>query len=129
MTGIIGAHFLIYSKDADADRAFLRDVLGFQSVDAGQGWLIFGLPPSEVAVHPSDGTFAQDHAGHEMVGVVLYLMCDDVHEVVKSLAFKNVTCAPVENAPWGFYTSVRLPSGGNIGLYQPTHPTAIGSAQ
>jgi hypothetical protein len=128
MTGIIGAHFLIYSKDADADRAFLRDVLGFQSVDAGEGWLIFALPPSEVAVHPSDGTITQNHAGHDMLGVVLYLMCDDVRDAVTSLGFKNVTCAPVETAAWGLYTVVRLPSGGSIGLYQPTHPTAVAAA-
>ena len=76
---INGAHFLIYSKDADADRAFIRDVLGFRPVDAGHGWLIFGLPPSELAVHPGEGDFTQDHAGHEMLGIVLYLMCDDVH--------------------------------------------------
>jgi hypothetical protein len=121
---INGAHFLIYSKDADADRVFIRDVLGFRSVDAGQGWLIFGLPPSELAVHPGEGDFTQDHAGHEMLGIVLYLMCDNLHEAVTSLQAKNVTCAPVDTAPWGLYTLVRLPSGGSIGLYQPTHPTA-----
>jgi len=125
---ITGSHFLIYSKDPDADRAFIRDVLEFKSVDAGHGWLIFGLPPAELAVHPlEDGDeFSQKHADHEMLGVVLYLMCDDVHAAVKSLRERNVTCADVNTAPWGLYTSVRLPSGGSIGVYQPTHPTAIG---
>ena len=127
MTGINGAHFLIYSRDADADRAFLRDVLGFRPVDAGEGWLIFALPPSEIAVHPSDGDFTQDHAGHEMLGIVLYLMCDDVRAVVADLTSRKVGCAQVAEAPWGFYTVVRLPSGGSIGLYQPTHPTAVAS--
>lgn len=122
---INGAHFLIYSKDADADRAFIRDVLGFRSVDAGHGWLIFGLPPSELAVHPGEGDFTQDHAGHEMLGIVLYLMCDDVHASVRSLQARHVSCAAVDEAPWGLYTVVRLPSGGSIGLYQPTHPVAI----
>jgi catechol 2,3-dioxygenase-like lactoylglutathione lyase family enzyme len=122
---INGAHFLIYSKDADADRAFIRDVLGFRSVDAGEGWPIFALPPSELAVHPGAGDFTQEHADHEMLGIVLSLMCDDVHATVKSLQARNVTCAAVDKAPWGLYTVVRLPSGGSIGLYQPTHPTAI----
>ena len=125
---ITGSHFLIYSKSPDADRAFLRDVLGFKSVDAGHGWLIFRLPPAELAVHPleDDDEFSQKHADHEMLGVVFYLMCDDVHAVVKSLRDRNVSCAAVNTAPWGLYTSVRLPSGGSIGLYQPTHPVAIG---
>jgi catechol 2,3-dioxygenase-like lactoylglutathione lyase family enzyme len=124
---ITGAHFLIYSKDADADRAFIRDVLGFRSVEAGEGWPIFALPASELAVHPGDGDFTQEHADHEMLGIVLYLMCDDVHAIVKSLQAKKVTCAAVDKAPWGLYTVLRLPSGGSIGLYQPTHPTAIGA--
>jgi extradiol dioxygenase family protein len=124
---ITGSHFLVYSKDPNADRAFMRDVLGFKSVDAGHGWLIFGLPPAELAVHPlEDGDeFSQTHADHEMLGIVLYLMCDDVQAAVKSLEARKVTCAPVATAPWGLYTSVRLPSGGSLGLYQPTHPTAI----
>src|SRR5262249_30704884 len=72
---ITGAHFLLYSRNADADRAFLRDILGFQSVDAGGGWLIFGLPPAEIAVHPGSGEFEQTHAGHTIAGTALYLMC------------------------------------------------------
>jgi len=122
---IRGAHFLLYSKDADADRKFLREVLRFRSVDAGHGWLIFGLPPAELAVHPAEGNFVQRHAEHDLLGAVLYLMCDDVKAEVKKLKAKKVKCAAIEAAPWGMFTSFRLPSGGELGLYQPTHPTAI----
>ncbi|HEY7476398.1 MAG TPA: hypothetical protein VH679_15365 [Vicinamibacterales bacterium] len=127
MTGVNGAHFLIYSSQPDADRAFLRDVLGFRSVDAGPGWPIFALPPAELAVHPADGDdFVQEHADHDMIGIVLYLMCEDVRAVVVSLEARSVKCKEVGTAPWGLHTVIRLPSGGHIGLYQPTHPTAIG---
>ena len=85
---INGAHFLLYSKDPAADREFLRDILGFQGVDAGGGWLILALPPSEIAVHPSSDNFVQRHAAHELLGAVLYLMCDDLHVTLKSLAEK-----------------------------------------
>jgi len=111
-------HALIYSKQDDATRAFFRDVLGFPSVDVGRGWLIFAAPPSELAVHPAD----DGKEFHE-----LYLMCDDLSALIKSLQAKNVTCSPVEEAPWGIKTTIQLPSGGEIGLYQPTHPTAIDS--
>ena len=120
---INGAHFLIYSKDPDADRAFFRDVLKFRSVDAGHGWLIFALPPSELAVHPGD--FAEKHAGHEVQGCVLYLMCTDLNATLKELVAKGVQATEIEEAPWGSKTTIRLPSGGEIGLYQPKHPTAI----
>jgi catechol 2,3-dioxygenase-like lactoylglutathione lyase family enzyme len=122
---ITGAHFLFYSKNPEADRAFLRDVLGFRSVDVGEGWLIFALPPAELAVHPSGGNFVQAHAGHELLGAVLYLMCDDLGQTMKALAAKGVTCTEIEKAPWGTKTTMPLPSGGEIGLYQPTHPTAL----
>jgi len=115
---IIGAHAIIYSKDAEADRAFLRDVLKFPNIDAGHGWLIFGLPPSEVAVHPSD---ANDR--HE-----LYLMCDDIHEFIGSLAAQKVACSPVHEEQWGSLTQVGLPGGGKIGVYQPKHPRPTGPA-
>ena len=121
---INAAHILLYSRDADADRAFLRDVLAFPAVDVGHGWLIFALPPAEVAVHPMNGEFVQDHAGHRMVGAILYLMCDDVRAEVKALEAKGVTCASIEEESWGLRTTIRLPSGGEIGLYQPTHQTA-----
>ena len=121
-----GAHILLYSKDPDADRAFFRDVLQFRAVDAGHGWLIFALPPAELAVHPGDGDFVQSHAEHAMLGAVVYLMCDDLPELIRTLGAKGVTCTEVAQAPWGMKTTVRLPSGGEIGLYQPAHPTAIG---
>lgn len=123
---IFGAHFLLYSSKPEADRAFLSDILGFTSVDAGDGWLIFALPPAELAVHPAEGTFAQRHADHDLLGAVLYLMCDDVQAVVGELGAKQVTCSRIVVAEWGSSTTVPLPSGGRVGLYQPTHPTAIG---
>ncbi len=121
-----GAHILLYSKDPDSDRGFFRDVLQFRAVDAGGGWLIFALPPAELAVHPGDGAFVQSHAEHAMLGAVVYLMCDDLAGLIRTLGAKGVTCTEVSQAPWGMKTTVRLPSGGEIGLYQPAHPTAIG---
>jgi catechol 2,3-dioxygenase-like lactoylglutathione lyase family enzyme len=124
--GITGAHLLLYSKDPDADRAFFRDVLGFPAVDAGGGWLIFGLPPAEAGIHPSEGERRQLHGGRQLLTSVLYLMCDNLPALIKSLEAKNVSCSPVEEEDWGIKTTIQLPSGGEIGLYQPTHPTALG---
>ena len=121
---ITGTHVLFYSQKPEADREFLRDVLGFLSVDAGGGWLIFALPPAEAAIHPAEGEARQD-AG-TMLSAEIYLMCDDVQGEIKRLQEKKVNCAPVEKARWGMKTTIRLPSGGKLGLYQPTHPTAIG---
>jgi hypothetical protein len=118
---INGAHFLLYSKDPDADRRFINDVLQFRSVDVGHGWLIFGLPASELAVHPSDRNFVQDHADHPLLGAVLYLMCDDIRAEIESLRARNVGCSEVVEAEWGIKTTIPLPSGGEIGLYQPKH--------
>jgi catechol 2,3-dioxygenase-like lactoylglutathione lyase family enzyme len=118
---ITGAHVLLYTTDPDADRVFFRDVLGFRSVDAGHGWLIFALPPSELAMHPIDERQGKDAS----VEAVLYLMCDDVRETVQSLEAKGVKCTPLHEERWGIRTTLRLPSGGEVGLYQPTHPTAI----
>jgi hypothetical protein len=123
---IIGAHILLYSEKPELDRAFFSDVLGFRSVDVGHGWLIFALPPAEAALHPSDGESRQIHGGRHLLGAVLYLMCDDLKAYMKSLSAKNVSFTPVDEAPWGIKTTIRLPSGGEIGLYQPTHPTALG---
>ncbi len=123
---IFGAHFLLYSKDPEADRAFLRDVLDFRFVELGEGWLIFALPPAEMAVHPASDNFVQSHAGQDLLGAVLYLMCDDLPALVQSLQEKNVSCTPLVEAPWGTSTTFKLPSGGGLGLYQPTHPTALG---
>jgi catechol 2,3-dioxygenase-like lactoylglutathione lyase family enzyme len=114
-----GAHVIIYSKDAEADRAFIRNILGFKFVDAGHGWLIFALPPAEAAFHPSN----QDGGAHE-----LYLMCDDLKSEIASLATKNVQCSAVQEERWGSTTKLRLPGGGEVGLYQPKHPTALGLA-
>ncbi|MGD0360029.1 MAG: extradiol dioxygenase [Bryobacteraceae bacterium] len=118
---ITGAHILLYSSDPEADRAFFRDVLEFPSVDAGHGWLIFKLPPAEAALHPVDGA-----SGAGLLGAELYLMCDDLQALIQSLAARNVICKAIDRAPWGIKTTITLPSGGELGLYQPTHPTAIG---
>ena len=122
---INGAHVLLNSTNADADRTFLRDVLGLRSVDAGHGWLIFKLPPAEVAVHPAEGYSVHQNAGESLLGGVLYLMCDDVQSMIQSLKKKNVHCTPIHQERWGLRTTIPLPSGGAIGLYQPTHPTAF----
>ena len=112
---IFGAHVIVYSKDAAADRAFFQEVLGFSSVDAGHGWLIFALPPAEVAVHP-----AEEDDQHE-----LYFMCDDLKAEISALAEKGVRCSEVQEARWGSITRIRLPGGGEVGLYQPKHPMAL----
>jgi catechol 2,3-dioxygenase-like lactoylglutathione lyase family enzyme len=114
---ITGLHTIIYAQDADKVRAFLRDVLGLKSVDAGHGWLIFAAPPTEIATHTTDGS--QPH--HE-----LYLMCDDLKATMKELAEKGVQCSAVTEARWGSITSIQLPGGGELGLYQPKHPTPLG---
>lgn len=111
---INGAHVIIYSKDPEADRAFFRDVLKFSAVDAGHGWLIFALPPAEAAFHP-----AEKNDLHE-----LYLMCDDLKMTMESLRGQKV-CGPVKQERWGSLTTISLPGGGKVGLYQPKHPTAI----
>lgn len=116
---ISGAHVVVYSADAAADRDFLRDVLGFPFVDAGHDWLIFALPPAEVAVHPAD-----ENGAHE-----LYLMCDDLAGEMASLAAKGVACSGVEEARWGSVTKIRLPGGGDVGLYQPKHPSPVGDGR
>ena len=121
----MGVHVLLYSTDADADRAFLARVLDLKSVDVGGGWLIFGLPPAEMAVHPTDAG-APAACGPGMIGAHVYLMCDDVQATIAALAKKGVECAPVHTERWGLRTAIPLPSGSALGLYQPTHPTALG---
>src|SRR5262249_33183383 len=120
-----GVHVLIYTTNPEADRAFFRDILGFRHLDIGHGWLIFGLPPAEAAFHPIDGPAASTHAGHQLLTSHVYLMCDDVRATVDALAAKNVPCTEIETEDWGIRTTVRLPSGGELGLYQPTHETAL----
>jgi hypothetical protein len=122
---INGSHFLLHSKNPEADRAFLRDALEFRSVDAGRGWLIFALPPAEIAVHPIDEDAPPQNPDGQVVGASLYLMCDDLDATMKSLESRNVLFSEVNEAPWGIVTTFRLPGGGEIGLYQPTHPTAL----
>jgi len=108
---ITGAHSILYSANADADRAFLRDVLGFPHVDAGDGWLIFSLPPSEVAVHPD-----RSSGRHE-----LYLLCDDVEAFVAAMRARRIPVAPIADRGWGRLTEITLPGGGNVGVYEPRH--------
>jgi catechol 2,3-dioxygenase-like lactoylglutathione lyase family enzyme len=123
---ITGTHVLFYSTNPEADRAFFRDVLGFRWVDDGGGWLIFAVPPAEAAFHPSEGEFAQGHAGHRMLGAIVYLMCDDLKSTIRGLEAKGAKATEIEEEPWGIRTSIPLPSGAEVGLYQPTHRTAIG---
>lgn len=108
---ITGAHTLIYSKDAEADRAFFRDVLKLTHVDVGGGWLIFGLPPSEIALHPAD-----ENGAHQ-----LYLLCDDVHAFVAEMTRQGIATGPVTDAGWGLLTRMTLPGGGELGVYEPRH--------
>ena len=113
---IIGSHVIVYSNDPEADRAFFADALGQPHVDAGGGWLIFRLPPAELAVHPSDGP-----TGHE-----LYFMCDDLDATISDLRAQGVDLAhEVSDQRWGRMTHLRLPGGGQVGLYEPRHPLAI----
>lgn len=112
---INGAHIILFSADAEADRVFIRDVLGFVGVDAGDGWLIFKLPPAEIAVHPTDGP-----SKHE-----LYLMCDDLEKTLAELTTRGVTIShPVSDQGWGLLASIKLPSGSELSIYEPHHPTA-----
>jgi hypothetical protein len=108
---ITGAHVVIHSKDAEADRAFLKDILQLTHVDAGHGWLIFGLPPSELAVHPANQNGRQE----------LYLMCDDIHAFVQKMTAANIMCDPISDQRWGLITQLTLPGGGKLGVYQPRH--------
>jgi predicted enzyme related to lactoylglutathione lyase len=111
---ITGVHAIIFTKDADAVRAFFRDVLEFPSVDAGRGWLIFALPPAELAAHPAD-----EASHHE-----LYLMCDDARTTVDELKRKGVEFSrPITDEGFGLMTAIKLPGGAELGLYEATHPT------
>jgi hypothetical protein len=111
---ITGAHAIIFSKDADADRAFFRDVLQYRYADAGHGWLIFALPPAEVAFHPAD------EGSHE-----LYLMCDDVKGFVAEMQKKGIATSPLHEERWGTLTQITLPSGGALGVYEPKHASPL----
>jgi len=106
-----GIHLVVYSKDAEADKAFFRDILKLTSVDVGHGWLIFGLPPSELAVHPSS-----DNDHHE-----IYLMCDDIKTFVQQMSKQKIACGEIQNQGWGQLVQLTLPGGGKLGVYQPRH--------
>jgi hypothetical protein len=112
---INGAHITIFSRDAEADRAFFKEYLEFASVDAGDGWLIFALPPSEVAFHPSD-----NNNQHQF-----YLICENIHEFLKKMALSGVKCSKIKDEGWGLLSSLTLPGGGTIGFYQPMHNRPI----
>ena len=108
---ITGAHVIIYSTDPPADRAFLRDVLKFPYVDAGEAWLIFGLPSSELAVHPSDQNDRQE----------LFLICENIHDFVREMAHHNIPVGQIQEQNWGHIVYITLPGGGKLGVYQPSH--------
>ena len=108
---IIGAHSIIYSADPEADRAFFKDILNFSNVDVGGGWLIFGLPPAEVAIHPAETSGKQ----------AIYLMCEDIDKFVDWMGEINITCTPIHEEPWGRLVDITLPGGGELGVYQATH--------
>ncbi len=108
---ISGAHGIIYSKDAEADKAFLRDVLKLNNVDVGQGWLIFALPPSEIAIHPSEKS--QHHE--------IYLICDDINVFIEEMKKKKIDCSEVQDQGWGLLSELTLPGGGKIGVYEARH--------
>jgi len=110
----IGSHVILYSASPEEDRAFLRDSLGFANVDAGHGWLIFKLPPAEVAVHPAEGD-----PRHE-----LYFMCADVEATLAKLIVAGAAATPISDQRWGRFAEIRLPSGTHLGLYEPRHPVA-----
>ena len=112
---ISAAHVVIYSSNAEADRAFVRDVLGFASVDAGQGWLIFALPPAELAIHPASASGA-----HEM-----FLMCDDVEAFIAQMSERGVSCSDLQTERWGVITHLTLPCGGALGVYEPVHRSPL----
>jgi hypothetical protein len=108
---IVGAHSILYSVSPVADRAFLRDVLKLTHVDVGDGWLIFGLPPSEVAVHPAESNDERE----------FYLMCDDVGALVKDMEKRRIRCGPIQDQGYGLFTRITLPGGGKLDVYQPRH--------
>jgi hypothetical protein len=116
---IHGAHVIINSTNPDADRVFFRDVLKYKSVDAGRGWLIFALPPAEVAVHP-----AAENNVHE-----LFLMCDDIRAFLTQMKQAGIECSPVDEQRWGSITRITLPGGGALGVYQPKHPSPLRASE
>lgn len=121
---ITGAHTLLFSANPEADRAFLRDVIGLRAVDIGHGWMIFAMPPSEAAVHPADSESDRNRAS-TMLTAHVYFMCDDLDTTLRDLASKGVSYSDPQKQAWGIVTQLRMPGGGALGLYQPLHQTAI----
>ncbi|HVU58208.1 MAG TPA: hypothetical protein VHD83_24275 [Puia sp.] len=109
---ITGAHTILYSSHPEADRDFLLNVLRLTHVDVGRGWLIFGLPPSEIAVHPADSSGAME----------LYLLCDNIRQFIQQMTDAGISCDPARNERWGHLTHLTLPGGGKLGVYEPLHP-------
>ncbi len=107
---ITGIHTILYSKNPDADKAFFNDILQFSNVDIGHGWLIFKCPPAELAVHPGESGY------HEF-----YLMCDDIHQFIQKMSKHRIVCSEIQNLRWGDLTSILLPGGSRLGVYQPKH--------
>jgi catechol 2,3-dioxygenase-like lactoylglutathione lyase family enzyme len=112
---IRAAHVVLYSTDAEADRAFFRDVLDYPFVDAGHGWLIFALPAAELAIHPATVNGVQE----------LFLMCDDIEAFIAQMSLSGVTCSDLQTERWGVVTHITLPGGGALGVYEPTHPSPL----
>ena len=121
---IHGVHLLLNSVNPQADRAFFRDVLNFPHVDAGEGWLIFALPPAEMGIHPAEKDLTQPHAGQNLAAATVYLMCDQLGETLDLLAAKGVEHTEIQDAGWGVASSIRLPGGAHLGLYEPHHALA-----
>lgn len=122
---IFATHFLLYSRDPEADRAFFRDVLGLSYVDSGEGWLIFALPPAEMGIHPAEENQTRSHADHQLASGTLYLMCDNLKETMADLAAKGVAHTEFREAEWGVASSISLPGGSSLGLYEPRHKLAV----
>ncbi len=122
---IFATHLLLYSRDPEGDRAFFRDVLGLSHVDSGGGWLIFALPPAEMGIHPAEENLPRSHADQGLATGTLYLMCDNLNETLADLAAKGVAHTEFREAEWGVASSVRLPGGSNLGLYEPRHKLAV----
>ena len=121
----LGVHLLLYSRDPEADRAFFRDVLEMPAIDAGGRWLIFALPPAEMGIHPADAPPATAHAGPDLATATVYLLCRNLAETLDRLKARGVEPGALREAEWGIATSIGLPGGGRLGLYEPHHPLAI----
>jgi len=122
---INGVHLLLASANPEADRAFFRDVIGFTHIDVGEGWLIFALPPAEMGIHPAEKNLTNLHAGQDLAAGTLYLLCDNLRATLDELATKGVEHGPIEEAGWGIASSIPLPGGARLGLYEPHHPLAV----